>query len=373
MNRTHLKNSVLGIVLAAALVGVGGCEALLALFGLPGPGDSGNQSLTDLRISLDVKFLAVDEDFFERIGIDFDMEFPAENDAWAFGAASPFMSPMLATADDVGGEVGSKSIIPADTDVGNLLPLAVPVMGVPGDYVASFVSLRPNVVEALGLKTVDEVSDIPPGPQTGQTVTPALYSLLGTLLNDTQQQAISDDINADLNRDIISENMVYAFHGQRLITLIRNEPAEKKDIEPVFQTVMDATDPAANLVTSGPLLDVIPEVSADLKTIRLHIYPGTLGLVISPSMQRSVDGVSSFVEVPIISPSVVQSSVSVPDGGTILLGGYRMTQGGDAMNGVPVLSKLPYVNRLFKNTGPVKDEQSLLIMVTPRIVIEEEE
>jgi general secretion pathway protein D len=41
--------------------------------------------------------------------------------------------------------------------------------------------------------------------------------------------------------------------------------------------------------------------------------------------------------------------------------------------GPPILSKLPYVNRLFKNVGYGKETESLLIMVTPRIIINEEE
>ena len=41
--------------------------------------------------------------------------------------------------------------------------------------------------------------------------------------------------------------------------------------------------------------------------------------------------------------------------------------------GVPVLSKLPYINRLFKNVGIGRESQSLMLMVTPRIIIQEEE
>jgi general secretion pathway protein D len=41
--------------------------------------------------------------------------------------------------------------------------------------------------------------------------------------------------------------------------------------------------------------------------------------------------------------------------------------------GPPVLSKIPYINRLFKNVGYGREAESLLIMVTPRIIIQEEE
>ena len=41
--------------------------------------------------------------------------------------------------------------------------------------------------------------------------------------------------------------------------------------------------------------------------------------------------------------------------------------------GPPILSKIPYINRLFRNTGYGRESTSLLMMITPRIVIQEEE
>jgi general secretion pathway protein D len=38
-----------------------------------------------------------------------------------------------------------------------------------------------------------------------------------------------------------------------------------------------------------------------------------------------------------------------------------------------MLSKLPYVNRLFTNIGIGREAESLMLMVTPRIIIKEEE
>jgi general secretion pathway protein D len=40
---------------------------------------------------------------------------------------------------------------------------------------------------------------------------------------------------------------------------------------------------------------------------------------------------------------------------------------------VPLLSKIPWVSRLFKNVAIGRDAQSLMMMVTPRIIIQEEE
>ena len=41
--------------------------------------------------------------------------------------------------------------------------------------------------------------------------------------------------------------------------------------------------------------------------------------------------------------------------------------------GVPVLSKTPWIDRLFRNVGIGRVSTSLMLMVTPRIIILEEE
>ena len=41
--------------------------------------------------------------------------------------------------------------------------------------------------------------------------------------------------------------------------------------------------------------------------------------------------------------------------------------------GPPFLSKIPYLNRLFKNVGVGRDTTHVMIMVTPRIIINSEE
>jgi general secretion pathway protein D len=79
------------------------------------------------------------------------------------------------------------------------------------------------------------------------------------------------------------------------------------------------------------------------------------------------------VQLPTFSFTTVSTTVSVPDGGTVLLGGIKRLREGRNEAGVPMLSKLPYVNRLFKNVGIGRETQSLMLMVTPRIIIQEEE
>ncbi|MEM9646074.1 MAG: hypothetical protein AAF989_13885, partial [Planctomycetota bacterium] len=79
------------------------------------------------------------------------------------------------------------------------------------------------------------------------------------------------------------------------------------------------------------------------------------------------------VQLPTFASTSVSTTVSVPDGGTIMLGGIKRLSENRTERGTPFLSKIPYVNRLFRNVGIGRESTSLMLMVTPRIIIEEEE
>src|SRR5262249_60251622 len=69
----------------------------------------------------------------------------------------------------------------------------------------------------------------------------------------------------------------------------------------------------------------------------------------------------------------VRTTVTVPDQGTILMGGQRLITEYEVESGVPVLSKLPILNRFFTNRIESKEEQTLLILIKPTILIQNEE
>jgi general secretion pathway protein D len=55
------------------------------------------------------------------------------------------------------------------------------------------------------------------------------------------------------------------------------------------------------------------------------------------------------------------------------LGGIKRLREGRTERGVPILSKIPYINRLFRNVGIGRETSTLMMTVTPRIIIPEEE
>ena len=89
--------------------------------------------------------------------------------------------------------------------------------------------------------------------------------------------------------------------------------------------------------------------------------------------EREVLSNGTTIQQPELITTTVTTTVSVPDGGTVLMGGIKRQREGRNEYGVPILSKIPYINRLFKNVGIGRTTESLMLMVTPRIIIQEEE
>jgi type II secretory pathway component GspD/PulD (secretin) len=81
---------------------------------------------------------------------------------------------------------------------------------------------------------------------------------------------------------------------------------------------------------------------------------------------------SAVIQIPEIEITEVKTTVSVPDGGTLLLGGQTIAGEISKEQGVPVLSDIPFLKRLFTNRSSAKDEEVLLILVRPTILIEKE-
>jgi general secretion pathway protein D len=87
--------------------------------------------------------------------------------------------------------------------------------------------------------------------------------------------------------------------------------------------------------------------------------------------EEIVEGIT--VQQPSFSLTSVSTTVTVPDGGTILMGGIKRLSEERIEKGTPILSKIPYINRLFKNNAIGRDTETLMFTVTPRIIIPEEE
>ena len=135
-------------------------------------------------------------------------------------------------------------------------------------------------------------------------------------------------------------------------------------------------------IPSGTTLTITPTINPDKRYVLLNITTFLQDLlrlktheveaVIPGQAGSPTTRVPYRIEVPETESSSVQTRVSVPDQGTLLLGGQRISAEIIKEAGVPILSKIPLLGILFSNRTKVKDHKILLILVKPTILLQEE-
>lgn len=74
------------------------------------------------------------------------------------------------------------------------------------------------------------------------------------------------------------------------------------------------------------------------------------------------------VQLPTIDTFSVQTTVIVPDGGTMLLGSIGRSAMGETLRGVPLLGNIPGAGRLFKNRAIGTETSAGTATVTAQII-----
>jgi len=108
-------------------------------------------------------------------------------------------------------------------------------------------------------------------------------------------------------------------------------------------------------------LEVIPLIN-DEKTITLQIA------LVSDDIVGQSEEITGIGRVPIIGTREILTTVTVPNNETVVLGGLITENDEESVSGIPILSSIPGIGRLFSsNTQSVKRDE-LLVFIQPSIV-----
>jgi len=139
--------------------------------------------------------------------------------------------------------------------------------------------------------------------------------------------------------------------------------------------------PITEQIELGPVLDVVPYVSADGYTVQMTIIPTIkefLGYDLDTAriFTAQAQSVGATAGAPLTQPTplpifrlrqVVTSAV-VWDGQTVVLGGLISENATRTKDKVPLLGDLPLAGRFFRSESSVTSKKNLLIFVTPTII-----
>ena len=120
------------------------------------------------------------------------------------------------------------------------------------------------------------------------------------------------------------------------------------------------------ILPHGAVLDVRPIVSNDRKYVTLELRPSLAEL--QQVRQVDVTGEGNIIQLPWIVLEKAETTVVVPDRGTILISGFKDIQYKDMHSGVPILEHIPILNFFFTRKGKTEEKRRLFILVTPEII-----
>ncbi|MGE4158437.1 MAG: hypothetical protein AB7F75_05000 [Planctomycetota bacterium] len=190
-----------------------------------------------------------------------------------------------------------------------------------------------------------------------------------TFLNDFQVSAIIKAMTLQQKGTVLVAPMVTCFNTQRANLSVLQQQAYIRDLTAVVNVQIGLFDPDIGYIQSGTTLDVRPIVSHDRKYITLELKPTVAELVDLRSIPvPSTASGSASIEAPEMTLRAIRTTVSVPDGGTLLMGGYAVGQEIDDYTGIPFLSKIPILNFLTGASLRNREHTTHYMMVKAVIV-----
>ena len=370
--------------------------------------------LQDLQVTIEVRFISLNDTFFERIGVDFDFNIQT-------GVNQPLNMTAVPTQGN-GSNNPSVYGIPA-TPGGRSQTIGLDNSGNPG------VALSPNAVGTTGTNFGNATGgqnffSIPFRQNSfGAATVPQLPGLPNVatsaaefgfaILSDIEAYFLIQAAQGNTRSNVLQAPKVTLFNGQNAFVSDTRQRPFVTAVIPVVGDFSAAQQPVITVLNEGTAVNVEAVVSNDRRFVRLTLVPffsqigrveefqfegsrstkakssdeksgtdvkipgadGLVGLTngVASAGELELQSNGTTIQLPEFLFTTVTTTVSVPDGGTVLLGGIKRLREGRNEFGVPILSKIPYINRLFKNVGLGRTTDSLMLMVTPRIIIQEEE
>jgi general secretion pathway protein D len=393
--------------------------------------------LQDLQVTIEVRFIRLNDTFFERIGVDFDFNIQT-------GVQSPLNMTAIPTQSNSSLSPSSSGILTAPGRRSQTIGLDQ--TGMPGVALGSG-GLGGGGLGGGGLGggggggnaggaggAAGGQAQSPPSPSYfsipfrqnsfGSATVPSLPGLPDpatsaanfgfAILSDIEAYFLIQAAQGNTRSNVMQAPKVTLFNGQNAFISDSTQRPFVTSVVPVVGDFAAAQQPVITVLSEGTAVNVQAVVSSDRRFVRLTLVPffsqigqvqqfqfegtrstkskssdektglagdaaagaglnASLETQAKSSAEQEVFSRGTTIQLPEFIFTTVTTTVSVPDGGTVLLGGIKRLREGRNEFGVPILSKIPYINRLFKNVGMGRTTDSLMLMVTPRIIIQEEE
>ena len=293
---------------------------------------------TGIMVDIQARFMKIEDNFLEDIGVDFR----------GLGAPGPgvdgqdfndFGDPGVT---DIAGEIGSGNDIGAFFDD-----------GADGNARARLENLYDL---QLGNDDINGSGGL---------------SFQWTFLDDLELQLILRAVSKSERIELVTAPRIVVHNNARANLSVLNQVAYVKDFDVEIAQAASIADPIVDVIQDGVILDVRPVVSADRRFVTMELRPTIANLTRPIAEQVTTLGSQNSVtiQLPEVEIQRVRTSIPMPDGGTVMLGGMKQSEKQSQRSGVPLLNKVPILSALFERKGNFVSNRKLLILLRSDIVI----
>ena len=250
-------------------------------------------------------------------------------------------------------------------------------------------------------------SAAPPNPEYGATVGPApdtetqivcqvrvltvrddLFERLGfkpaEALTDAQLKTLLEAVQGDKTSNVMQCPKVTTLDGQEAVVKATQQQFFVTSVEATVVKGAVAMIPKKTAVETGTTTTLCGKASADRKTVTVRVnykdawIDGPVEMIpvvtqIAPVFEGGSQGkpipFAQFLQVAKVETLTVdKKDLAIPSGGHMVIAGPARMQEERQEFGPPVLSKIPYLNRMYRNGGVGRVTVRTYLIVSPLVL-----
>jgi general secretion pathway protein D len=190
------------------------------------------------------------------------------------------------------------------------------------------------------------------------------------ILDDTQFNIVVTMVDKSVHATEVMAPELTVYNTERAYVTVLNEVSFLQDFDVDVANTAFIANPEIGILQEGVVLDVRPTISYDRKFVTLDVRTTVAKL------QRPIDifettlgGFTDTVtfQLPRLEVQNANTTVIVPDGGSVILGGLKTLNYVNRRAEVPWLGRIPIVGVLFRQKGIDDEARSLVILVKANI------
>jgi len=220
---------------------------------------------------------------------------------------------------------------------------------------------------------VENLLDVALG-RTGVLQSTGGTSIQATFLDDTQVNVILRAVQKSSRATLVVAPKLMAYDHERANVTVMNQVSYIQDFDVEIAQAAQIGDPIVQTLRDGVILDITPIVSSDRKYVTLELRPTVAQLQrpIQTFTTTLANGPPVTIQLPELRIERVRTTVTMPDGGILLIGGLKFYEEVRAESSVPWLNKIPILSFFWSRKGTYISRRNLIILIKVKILVLEE-